>query len=323
MKRREFITLLGGAAAAWPLVARAQQPVPVIGFLGIDTPDVFAARIRAFRQGLSETGYVEGRNVALAFQWAGGNNDLLPTLADELVRQRVSVLIAGGTTLAARAAKAATTTIPIVFYVGSDPVSVGLVASLARPGGNLTGVTPLANELLPKRLELLREMVPAATSVAILVNRPLASFSQALQDSAQALGLELHVLRATAEHEFDAAFLKVLELRAGGLIIGPDPYFGGRQEQLGTLSVHHRVPAIGVNRNFVAAGGLMSYGASLTDMFRLVGVYAGRILNGDKPADLPVQQATNLGLIVNLKTARVLGLTIPVTLLGRADEVIE
>jgi ABC-type uncharacterized transport system substrate-binding protein len=330
MKRRDFITLLGGAAASWPVAARAQQPaMPVIGFLGSETPDVFAARVQLFRQGLSETGYVEGRNVALAFQWAGGNYDLLRTLADELVRQRVSVLVAGGTTLAARAAKAATTTIPIVFYVGGDPVGVGLVASLARPGGNLTGVSVLANELLPKRLELLHEIVPAATSVAILLNPSsllvsLPTEMHNIQDAAQALGLRLHILYAATEREFDAVFLKQLQLRAGGLIISPDPLFGGRSEQLGALSVHHGVPAIGIYRDFVAAGGLMSYGGSgTTDMFRLVGIYTGRILNGEKPADLPVQQATKIELVINLKTAKALGLTVPITLLGRADEVIE
>jgi putative ABC transport system substrate-binding protein len=329
MRRREFITLLGGAAAAWPLAAHAQRPMPVIGFLGSETPDVFAARVRAFRQGLGETGYVEGRNVALVFQWAGGNYDLLPTLASELVRQRVSVLVTGGTTVAARAALAVTTTIPIVFYVGSDPVTLGLVASLARPGGNMTGVTPLATELLPKRLELLHEIVPAAGSVAILVNpnsannSAFASQIQMMQNSAQALGLALHILQATTAREFDAIFLKVIELRAGGLIISPDPLFGGRDEQLGALSLHHRVPAIGINRDFVAAGGLMSYGGSLTDMFRVVGVYAGRILKGEKAAELPVQQATKVELTVNMKTARALGLTVPLTVLGRADEVIE
>jgi putative ABC transport system substrate-binding protein len=325
MKRREFITLLGGAAAAWPMAVRAQRPMPVIGFLGSETPDVFAVRVRAFRQGLSETGYVEGRNVALAFQWAGGNYDLLPTLASELVRQQVSVLVAGGSTLAARAAQAATATIPIVFYTGADPVTVGLVKSLARPGGNITGVTPLANELLPKRLELLHEIVPAASSVAILVNPSsiLESQMNAMQDSAQALGLALHILHAATAREFDAIFLKVLELQAGGLIISPDPLFGGRDEQLGALSLHHRVPTIGINRDFAAAGGLMSYGAGLTDMFRVVGVYAGRILKGEKTAELPVQQATKVDLTINMKTARALGLTMPLTLLGRADEVIE
>jgi putative ABC transport system substrate-binding protein len=325
MKRRAFITLLGGAAAAWPMAVRAQRAMPVIGFLGSETPDVFAARVRAFRQGLSETGYVEGRNVALAFQWAGGNYDLLPTLASELVRQQVSVLVAGGSTLAARAAQAATATIPIVFYTGADPVTVGLVKSLARPGGNITGVTPLANELLPKRLELLHEIVPAASSVAILVNPSsiLESQMNAMQDSAQALGLALHILHAATAREFDAIFLKVLELQAGGLIISPDPLFGGRDEQLGALSLHHRVPTIGINRDFAAAGGLMSYGAGLTDMFRVVGVYAGRILKGEKTAELPVQQATKVDLTINMKTARALGLTMPLTLLGRADEVIE
>jgi putative ABC transport system substrate-binding protein len=328
IRRREFIAALGGASA-WPLAVDAQgQAMPVIGFLGIETPDVFATRIQAFRQGLSEAGYIEGRNVALIFQWAGGHYDLLPTLANELVRQRVSVLVAAGTTLAARAAKAATTTIPIVFYVGVDPVSVGLVASLARPDGNLTGVTPLANELLPKRLELLHEMMLAATSVAILLNpgnlvATSPTVMNNIQDAAQTIGLGLHVLHAATEREFDAAFLKVIQLRAGGLIILPDPLFTGRGEQLGALSAHHRVPTIGLYRDFVAAGGLMSYGGSVTDMFRVVGVYAGRILKGEKPADLPVQQSTKIELIINLKTARALGLTVPLGLRARADEVIE
>jgi putative ABC transport system substrate-binding protein len=324
MRRRDFITLLGGGAAAWPIAARAQQSaMPVIGFLGSETPDVFAVRVRAFRQGLRETGYVEGRNVALVFQWAGGNHDLLPTLANEFVRQRVSVLVAGGTTFAARAAKAATTTIPIVFYVGSDPVGVGLVDSLGRPGGNLTGVTPLSGELLPKRLELLHEMVPAASSVAFLVNPGSFFQTETIQRSAQGLGLELHILHATTEREFEAVFLKVIQLRAGGLIIAPDPFLVGRSEQLGALSVQHRLPAIGLYPDFVAAGGLMSYGSSLNEMFRVVGIYTGRILNGERPANLPIQQATKVGLTINLKTAKALGITVPLTLLGRADEVIE
>ncbi len=323
MKRRSFLTLLGGAAA-WPIAARGQQAkMPVIGFLGTETPDVFAERVRAFRQGLSETGYVEGRNVALVFQWAGGNYDLLRTHADELVRQRVSVLVSGGGTLVARAAKAATMTIPIVFYTGGDPVGAGLVASLARPGANLTGVAPLNTELVPKRLEFLHEMIPTASNLAILVNPSSSPEMKSIQDSARALGLDLHILGATSEREFDAAFLKVLQLGAGGLIIAPTPIFTGRAEQLGALSVHYRVPAIAITRDFVAAGGLMSYGASVTDMFRVVGVYAGRILNGEKPADLPVQQATKVELTINLKTAKAFGLTVPLTLLGRADEVIE
>jgi len=306
IQRRDFITLLGGAAVAWPLAAGAQQrAVPVIGFLGVETPDVFADRVRAFRQGLSEAGFVEGRNVALVFQWAGGNYDLLPTLASELVRQRVSLVVTGGTAAAARAAKAATATIPTVFYMGGDPVSLGLVTSLARPGGNLTGVTPLATELLPKRIELLHEIVPAATSVAFMANPNSTQPSQIneVENSAQALGLALHVLRATTDREFESIFLKALDMRAGGLVISPDPLFGGRDEELAAL--------------------LMSYGASRTDMFRVVGVYAGRILNGEKVANLPVQQATKVDLTLNMKTAKALGLTIPLTLLGRADEVIE
>jgi putative ABC transport system substrate-binding protein len=328
MQRRDFITLLGGAAA-WPIAARGQQPkMPVIGFLGSETPDVFAPRVQAFRQGLSETGYVEGRNVALVFQWAGGNHELLQTLADELVRQRVSVLIAGGGSDAARAAKAATTTIPIVFYTGGDPVGLGLVPSLARPGGNLTGVTPLNTELTAKRLELLHEMLPAANSVALLLNpRPLSQdlslAKEITQNAARVLGLDLHFLYAATEREFDEVFLKLLQLRAGGLIIPPDIYFQGRAQQLGALSLRHRVPAIGLYPDFVAAGGLMSYGGNLNDVFRLVGVYTGRILNGEKPVDLPVQQAAKIELTINLKTAKALGLNIPLTLLGRADGVIE
>jgi putative ABC transport system substrate-binding protein len=322
MRRRDFLTLISGAAA-WPLAVRAQQPaLPVIGFLGGETPNIFAARIRSFRQGLNETGYVEGRNVALAFQWAGGNYDLLPTLADELVRQRVSVLVAGGTLVAARAAKAATMTIPVVFFVGGDPVGGGVVASLARPGSNVTGVTSLAGEVLSKRLELLREIVPGATSIAVLAT-PQTTEPKDLQDSAQALGLKLHMLRAAAEREFDAVFSKALELRADGLVIEADPLFGGRDEQLGALSLRHRLPTVAYTRDFAAAGGLMSYGASVTEGFRVVGSYAGRILKGEKPADLPVQQATKFELIINLKTAKALGLTVPITLLGRADEVIE
>ena len=326
MKRRQFISLLGGAAVASPFVARAQQAMPVIGFLGIETPNVFADRVRGFRQGLSDMGYVEGRNVTIAFQWAGGNYDLLPTLADEFVRQRVSVLVAVSTSQAARAARAATATIPIVFYTGSDPVAAGLVTSLNRPGGNLTGVTGLGGELAPKRLELLREAVPAATSLGILVNSalpPALDDTMKMKDAARTLGLDLHFLETASEREFDGVFLKVLQLRAGGLVIWANPYFQSRGEQLGALSVRHRVPAMLANRDFVAAGGLMSYGSSLYDNLRLVGLYTGRILKGDKPADLPVQQPTKVELFLNLKTAKALGLTMPLSLLGRADGVIE
>jgi putative tryptophan/tyrosine transport system substrate-binding protein len=327
MRRREFLTFLGGAAAGWPLAAHAQQAamLPIIGFLGSEKPDVFAARLRGFRQGLSEMGYVEGRNVAIVFQWAGGNSDLFPTLAEELVRERVSVLVAGDGP-SVRAAKAATTTIPIVFYTGGDPVGQGLVANLARPGGNLTGIAALSVELQPKRLELLRDILPAANSVALLLNSsslPLPLSMKGIQDSAQALGVTLHNVHAAKEREFDGAFRKVLELRAAGLIIFPDPLFQGRGEQLGTLSLQYRVPAIGLYPDFTAAGGLMSYGGNLNDMFRLVGVYTGRILNGERPVDLPVQQATKVRLTLNLKTAKVLGLTVPLSLLAHADEVIE
>jgi putative ABC transport system substrate-binding protein len=262
------------------------------------------------------------------FQWTGGHYDLLPTLADELVRQRVSVLVAAGTTRAARVAKAATATIPIVFFSGGDPVAAGLVTSLNRPSGNLTGTTGLGAELVPKRLELLREAVPAATSLAVLVNpgipEPLASNNAMIaKGAARMLGVDLHFLNAASESEFDEVFLKVLQLRAGGLVITPSPLFGTRGEKLGALSVRHRIPVIAVNRDFVAVGGLMSYGTSLNDDLRLVGVYAGRILKGEKPADFPVQQSTKVELFLNLKTAKALGLTMPLSLLGRADGVIE
>jgi putative ABC transport system substrate-binding protein len=326
LRRREFIGGIG-SAVAWPLAARAQQrPMPVIGFLGIETPNVFADRVRAFRQGLSEMGYVEGRNVAIAFQWAGGHYDLLPTLADEFVRQRVSVLVAVGTGQAAAAAKAATPTIPIVFYTGRDPVAAGLVTSLNRPGGNLTGVTGLGAELRSKRLELLHEAVPAATSLGFLVNPavPLASdVGMKFKDAARTRRLDLHFLEAASEREFDEVFLKVRQLRAVGLVIEANPYFLSRGEQLGALSIRHRVPAILVNRDFVAGGGLMSYGSNLYDNLRLVGLYTGRILKGEKPADLPVQQSTKVELFLNLKTAKALGITVPPTLYALANEVIE
>jgi putative ABC transport system substrate-binding protein len=305
--------------------AQAQRPIPVIGFLGTETPDVFGARIGAFRRGLNETGYIEGRNVELAFQWAGGNHDLLRTLADELVRQRVSLLVSGGTTAAALAAKAATTTIPIVFFTGGDPVDAGLVAGLARPGGNLTGVTSLSRELATKQFELLHEMIPAQIRIAMLVKPDTfrASNMKSVEAAAQALGLNLHVLYAATEREFEAAILKVVQLGAVGLVIGADPLFSERAEQLGALSVHYGIPAIAIGSDFATAGGLMSYGGSLSDLFRVVGVYAGRILNGEKPADLPVQQVTKIKLTINLKTAKRLGIEVPTGLLVRADEVIE
>ena len=328
MRRRDFITLIGTAAAAWPLAARAQQPVmPVIGFLGSASPELSANLVRAFREGLSETGYVEGRNITIEYRWAGGQNDRLPALAADLVRRRVSVLAAPASTPAALAAKAATATIPVLFLVGTDPVAAGLVASLARPGGNVTGVTNLNTELGPKRLELLRELIPTAKIIALLVN-PTSPFiaeniSKDLQLTARTLGLELHILNASTERDFDTVFATFAQLRADALVIAPDAMFISRSEQLGALTLQHAVPAITQFREFAAAGGLMSYGGSFTEAARQVGVYAGRILKGEKPTDLPVQQSTKAELIINLKTAKALGLAVPRELLARADELIE
>jgi putative ABC transport system substrate-binding protein len=326
MRRREFITLIGGAAA-WPITARAQQPaVPAIGFLGSESPDLWTTRVRAFRRGLSEAGYVDGQNVAIEYRWAEGRYDRLPALAGDLVRQQVTVIAAPGSTPGALAAKAATTTIPIVFGTGADPVAMGLVASLNRPGGNLTGVTALTVEVLPKQLEFLHALLPTATIIVLIVNptNPNAETeSRDLQAAARILGLQLHILHASTERDFDAAFATSVKLRAGGLVIGADQFFNSRSEGLAALALHHAVPAIYQSREFAAAGGLMSYGSSTTDTFHLAGVYTGRVLKGEKPADLPVQQATKVELIINLKTAKALGVTVPLALLTRADEVIE
>jgi putative tryptophan/tyrosine transport system substrate-binding protein len=322
MKRRELIALLGGAAA-WPLAVRAQQPaLPVIGFLGTGSPDVFAYIVRAFRQGLNETGFVEGRNVAIEYSWANDQLDRLPALAANLVRRQVSLIVANSTA-AALAAKAATTTVPVAFQTGADPVQAGLVASLNRPGGNLTGVTSLAGELGPKRLELLHELVPAATNIGVLSDPSAGILSSDLQAAARTLGLELQVRHASAERDLDTAFASLARLRVGALLINPNLLFNTLSEQLGTLTVRHALPAIYQFRGFAATGGLMSYGGSITENYRLLGVYTGRILKGEKPADLPVQQSARIELIINLKTAKALGLTVPPTLLGRADEVIE
>jgi putative tryptophan/tyrosine transport system substrate-binding protein len=326
MRRREFITLLGGAAI-WPLAARAQQQaMPVIGFVNAASAQGFARPLSAFLKGLSETGYVEGQNVAIEYRWAEGQNDRLPAMAADLVHRQVAV-IAATTTPAALAAKAATTTIPIVFETGGDPMQLGLVASLNRPGGNVTGVTSLNTETTPKGLELLHELLPAATVMALLVNRadPAQAESRVTKmlSAAHTLGLELHVLNASSERDFDAVFANLIQLRAGGLVIGANALFTSRTEQLAALTVHHAVPAIYQWREFAAAGGLMSYGSNVTDAYRLGGIYTGRILKGDKPADLPIQQATKIELFINLKTAKALGISVPLPLLGRADEVFE
>ena len=326
MRRREFVILLGGAAA-WPLMANAQQTMPVIGFLGSSSPDLYAAPLRSFRQGLSEAGYIEGRNVAIDFRWAEGQNDRLPVLAADLVRRQVNVIVAPGSTPAALAAKAATATIPIVFQVGIDPVAAGLVTSLARPGGNVTGVTNINTELVSKQLELLRELVPKATVVALLVNPTspeiAESVSKDLQLTASSLGLEFHILQASSERDFDSVFAALARLRVGALVIAPDAFFISRSEQLGALTAHHAIPAITQFREFAAAGGLMSYGGSFSEPVRQVGIYAGRILKGEKPDNLPVQQPMKVELVINLKTAKALGITVPQSVQNRADEVIE
>jgi ABC-type uncharacterized transport system substrate-binding protein len=327
MQRREFITLLGGTAATWPLAARAQQPaMPVVGFVSVASAKGYAPQLSGFLKGLSETGYVDGRNVAIEYRWAEGQTDRLPAMVADLVHRQVAV-IAATTTPAALAAKAATTTIPVVFEMASDPVRLGLVRSLSRPGGNVTGVTNLIVEVAPKRLELLHELLPTARVVALLVNPTNPTVAEAyiteVQAAARTLGLELHVLNASTEPDFDEVFAKLIQLRAGGLVIGGDPFFTSRSEQLAALTVHHAVPAVYQGRRFAVAGGLLSYGADSTDAYRLAGNYTGRVLKGDKPAELPVQQATKVELYINLKTAKALGVNVPNTLVGRADEVIE
>jgi putative ABC transport system substrate-binding protein len=325
MQRRQFLTLVGGAVTGWPLAARAQQAaVPVIGFLNSASRDGYAPMVAGFRQGLKETGYVEGQNVAIEYRWAEGKYDRIPAMASELVRRQVTVIVANNP--GNLAAKAATTTIPIVFTTSSDPVQIGLIASLSRPSGNVTGVTQLNVEVTPKRLELAHEIVPTATNIAVLVNptNPNAlTLSKDTEAAARVLGLQLHVLRASAESDFDTMFATLIRLRAGALVITADPFLFGWSEMLAALALHHAVPAIFQDQAFVAAGGLMSYGGSLPYSYRLAGIYAGRILKGEKPADLPVQQATKIELIINLKTAKALGLTVPPSLLARADEVIE
>ena len=323
MQRRDFIKLLGGATAAWPLMARAQQAMPVIGFLNNAWPD---ARVVAFRQGLKEAGYVEGQNVAIEYRWAEGRNDRLPAMAADLVRRQVTV-IAATTAPAALAAKAATANIPIVFETGADPVQLGLVRSLDHPGGNVTGVTQTNEEVAPKRLELLHELVPNARVMALLVDPtdPVLAEGQSnnLHAAAHILGLELKVINVSTEHEFDAAFAEMAQFQAGGLVISAGPLFISRVEQLAALALRYRLPAAAQWREFAKAGGLLSYGAHTEDSYRIAGNYTGRILRGDKPADLPVQQVSKVELAINLKTAKALGISVSLALSGRADEVIE
>jgi putative ABC transport system substrate-binding protein len=327
MRRRDFIKIVGGAAAVWPLVAHAQQqPVPVIGFVNSASAKDYARLLSAFLKGLSETGYVDGRNVAIEYRWAEDRTDRLPGLVADLVHRQVAV-IAATSTPAALAAKPATTTIPIVFTTAADPVQIGLVASLNQPGGNVTGVTQTNVEMAPKRLQLLHEVVPTASVIALLVNPAYptaAETTKELQAAARTLGLELRVLNASTDRDFDGVFAKLIQLRAGGLVIGGGgPFFASRSEQLAALALRHAVPTIYQDREFVVAGGLLSYGTDSTETYRLAGIYTGRVLKGDKPADLPVQQATKVGLYINQKTAKALGLTVPQALLSRADDVIE
>jgi putative ABC transport system substrate-binding protein len=327
MRRREFVSLLG-ASTAWPLAAYGQQAakLPILGFVGSDSPDPYAIRLRAFRLGLKATGFTEGQNVAIEYRWAEGHNDKLPALTADLVARQVAVIVAP-TTPSVLAAKAATKTIPIVFFTAGDPVDLGLVTSLSRPDSNLTGATTLTLEVGPKWLQLMHEMVPNATSLALLINPTSPNLAQTqsrdLQAAARSRGLQLHVLRASTEQDFDTVFASVSQLRAGGLVISSDSFFFSRSDQLAALAVRHAVPTIFGFREFVAAGGLMSYGGSLTESFRWVGVYAGRILKGENLASLPVQQSTRIELFINLKTAQALGLEVPPTLLTRADDVIE
>jgi putative ABC transport system substrate-binding protein len=326
VKRRDFITLLGGAVAAWPLAARAQQPMPTVGVLYSGSPDVYAKRVAALRKGLSEAGFVEGRNIAFEVRWAAGQDSRLPELATDLVRRRVAVIAIPVNTPATLAAKAATNTIPIVFVSGADPMSLGLVASLNRPGGNVTGVSLQTVELVTKRLGLLRELAPAATRFVALVN-PSSSFNDTivkdLQAGAATLGLSIEILSAAGEREIDAAFAKLVEKPGGALLTSPDAYFFDRRAQLVTLAARHAVPAVYPSREWADIGGLISYGPDFEHMCELAGLYTGRILKGERPGDLPVVQPTKFEMIINLTTAKALGITIPNTLIALADKVIE
>jgi putative ABC transport system substrate-binding protein len=327
MRRRNFIKGVASSAATWPLVAHAQQvALPVIGFLGSDSPELYVARLRAFQRGLRDAGYIESENVAIEYRWANGDNNRLPALAAELVALRASVLVSS-TTPAALALKAATTSIPIVFFIAGDPVALGLVGSLNRPSGNITGTTALTLEAGKKWLQLLQEAVPAATEFAILINPTSPNLAETqtkdLQAAARALNLQVHILKASTDRDFEVAFARIAELRAGGLVISSDSFFFAHIERLAALAAQANVPAIFGFREFPAAGGLMSYGADLADQHRTIGGYVGRILKGEKPAELPVQQSIKVQLVLNLKTAKALGISLPLTLQASADEVIE
>lgn len=325
MRRRDFIKVIG-STVAWPLATHAQSAMPVVGFLGSDSPDLYADRLAALREGLKQSGYVEGQNVAVEYRWADGHNDRLSALAADLVRRKVEVLVAS-TTPSVLALKAATKEIPTVFFVAGDPVALGLVASLNRPGGNLTGTTSMTLEVGSKWLQLLYEIVPSASNFAVLVNptSPTLAKLQAddLQKAARSLGLQLQVLQASTDNELDTVFTKLGQLKTAGLVITSDSFFFTRSGQLAALAIRHGVPAVFGFPEFAKAGGLLSYGASVTEQHRAIGIYVGRILKGEKPANLPVQQSTKVELVVNLKTAKTLGITIPNTLIGRSDEVIE
>jgi putative ABC transport system substrate-binding protein len=327
MRRREFIKVIAASAAAWPIAARAQQaPIPVVGFINAASAQNYTRQLAAFLKGLGESGYVDGRNVAVEYRWAEGQNDRLPAMAADLVHRQVAVMAATSTP-AALAAKAATTTIPIIFELGSDPVELGLVASLSRPGGNVTGVIQWNIEVAPKRLEVLHELLPTARVMALLVDPtdPTNAKTTVSEVSAAAktFGLQLHVLNASNENDFTGVFAKLIQLGAGGLVVGGGAFFVSHEKQLAALTVRHAVPAASEHREFAAAGGLLSYGSDITDAYRLTGIYTGRILRGDKPAELPVQRATKVELYINLKTAKALGLSVPPALQARADEMIE
>jgi putative tryptophan/tyrosine transport system substrate-binding protein len=328
MRRRDFLRLVGASAAACPVAGHAQQLAKsTIGFLGSESPELWAGRLQEFHRGLGEVGFVEGQNLSIEYRWAQGRNERLASMASDLVRQQVNVIIAPGSTPAALAAQAATKTIPIVFEIASDPVELGLVSRLNKPGANVTGVTTLNLEIGPKRLEILHNVVPSATVIGLLINPTNPRLAEAniksIRPAGRTFGLDMHVLYASTEEEFEAGFDELKKIKAGGLLIAADPFFSSHIKQLATLSISHGVPTVYQFREFAVAGGLLSYGTSFTQTFRTVGTYTGRILKGEKPADLPVQQATAVELIINLKTAKALGLAVPQALISRADEVIE